>query len=292
MSEERLSLRGRWLGRHMRELRDQRGLTIKYVAAYLCVDFSSVKRFEHGRHALTREQVIALMDVYHEFDPDERDRLLRLAQAGWQSNGQPEVDGAMSEEAFADLLWLESEATTIRHYSPVGIPGLLQSGEYADRHARAVLGKDAVPEVVAAWTRLRAQRSQVICRQPRPAQLQVVLHECALRHKTGGERVWSEQLQHLRQAGTLPNVDVHVLPVEAPQPLDVCGTFTLFTLPKPYPAQVVHIEYIGGHLLLDDDSATDHLRAFERLRYAAFDASASTSFITEILNPSSDTSGR
>ncbi|GLI00948.1 helix-turn-helix domain-containing protein [Phytohabitans aurantiacus] len=292
MNGDSLSLRSRWLGHHMRELRDQRGLTIKYVAAYLGVDYSAVKRFEHGQHAFTREQVVALMDVYHEFDPHDRDRLLHLAQAVWQSHAQPDFDGAIPDEALADLLWLESEAIKIQHYSPVGIPELLHSAEYAERHAHATSDKDVLPDLIAARTRMSEQRSQLIRRQPNPVQLQVALHECALRHKTGGERVWSGQLEHLRQVATLPNVHMHVLPADAPQPLDLRSAFTLFTLPQPSPAQVVHIEYLGGRLFLEGRGAADHLRAFERLRYAALESSASASFITELANQLSTTSGR
>src|SRR5687768_10995590 len=40
------TIRAQWLGQRMRELREERGLTLKYIAAYLGVEFSTLARYE------------------------------------------------------------------------------------------------------------------------------------------------------------------------------------------------------------------------------------------------------
>jgi transcriptional regulator with XRE-family HTH domain len=246
-SMDPVSFRSRLLGRLMRELREQAGLTMRYVAACLGADLALVRWFEHGDGSLARAQMAELLDVYREHDPQRREGLLRLAEAAWRSQAGPDFDGAMPDESFADLLWLEDEAHRIRYYSPTAI----------------------LPEQGAARLAIAEQRRHIIHRQPEPVAIDVVLEECALRHAGRDRRVWSAQLDHLREIGRLPNVQIRMLPTNATRPPQVVGPFTVFTLPQPYPGTMVHIEYLGGRLFLENGDASDHLHAFDQLRQAA-----------------------
>jgi hypothetical protein len=42
------TIRAQFLGQRMRKLRDDRGLTLKYVAGYLGVEFSTLARYERA----------------------------------------------------------------------------------------------------------------------------------------------------------------------------------------------------------------------------------------------------
>jgi transcriptional regulator with XRE-family HTH domain len=273
-SRDPLSFRALLLGRLMRELRDRSGLTIKYVAVFLGVDVGPVRRLERGEWVPAREQTVALLDVYREHDVAERDGLLRLAEAAWLSRSEVDFDGAVPDESFADLLWLESEASEIRCYSPALIPDLLQTTEYAEHCARTTLDRSVLPEQVDARMELAAQRQRILCRRREQMVSKFVLDECVLRHPVGAPGVWSGQLQHLTNMANLPHVQIDVRPASA-GPARPPGGFTVFGLRPPYPPSVVHIEYIGGRLFLENSSATSHLRAFDQLRKAAVDLDAS-----------------
>ncbi|MEU8008533.1 helix-turn-helix transcriptional regulator [Micromonospora parva] len=65
------TLRAQWLGQQMRELRERRGLTLKYVAQYLERDFSSLARYERAEWPFRRELVIALLDLYGVYNERE-----------------------------------------------------------------------------------------------------------------------------------------------------------------------------------------------------------------------------
>ncbi|MEH1130143.1 helix-turn-helix domain-containing protein [Micromonospora sp. CPCC 206061] len=275
------SLRARWLAQHIRGLRDDQGLTLKYVAAHLGMDFSKLARFERGDQPFTRDQVIALLDLYRAHDPDERATLLRLAQATWRPQWAADFDGAVPDESFGDLLWLESEATQIRCYSPLSIPELLHSAGYAEKRARET-GIAASVEHVAARVRLTTERQQILSRAPTPAELTVVLDECVLKHPDGDQRMWDGQIENLRRAAALPNVHVRVLPAGRPRPPGVEGGFAVFTLPQPSPL-VVHIPYLGGRLFLEHSH--DHVNVFDRLYRSAADADESASLL-ELIPPS------
>lgn len=258
----------------MRELRDRSGLTLKYVAVFLGLDVGPIRQLERGEWVPAREQMVALLDVYREHDTAERDGLLRLAESAWRSRSEVDFDGAVPDESFADLLWLESEASEIHCYSPALIPDLLQTTEYAEHCARVALGLSVLPERVSARMELAARRQQLLCMRREQVMSEFVLDECVLRHPVGAPEVWSGQLLHLTNMANLPHVQIDVRPASA-GPAQPPGGFTVFGLRPPYPPSVVHIEYLGGRLFLENGSAMSHLRAFDQLRKAAVDLDTS-----------------
>jgi transcriptional regulator with XRE-family HTH domain len=266
---ESISLRARWLGQLVRRLRDDQGLTLKFVAAHLGVEFGVVSRFERGEAALTRDHVIALLDAYRLHDAQERALVLELAQQAWQAQGRLDFEGVIPDQAFADVLWLESQAAQILCYNPAILPDLLCTVDYATHeHPDA-----ASPDQVAAWARLAEQRQQVIRREPHPPEILVVLDEPVLGRRVGDLRVWRDQLDHLAGLAQLPNLRLRVLTSGAVRPAGVGHGFTVFTLPAPYSRPVVHIPYLGGRLLLEEH-ADQYLAALDRLDQAAVDGGA------------------
>lgn len=263
------SLRARWLGRLTRRLREDQGLTLKFVAAHLGADFGVVSRFERGEAALTRDHVIALLDAYRVHDTDQRARVLELAEQVWHAKGELDFDGVIPDQSFADVLWLESRACRIHCYQPVTVPDPLCTVDYMP-WAHSDTG---LPEQIAAHTRLAQRRQQVLRREPDPPEIFVVLDEPVLDRRGGDVRVWRDQLDHLAEAARLPNVRLRVLTGTASRPVGVDHGFTVFTLPALYPGPVVHIGYLGGRLLLEQ-SADRYLNAFERLDHAAVDGGA------------------
>jgi hypothetical protein len=279
-TDNRPSLRARWLANRMRQLRDDQGLARRFVTAHLDIDLSEFGRFERGEQAFTRERVNALLDVYRVHDPDERDLLLRLAQAVWKSGSELDFEGAVPDASFADLLWLESHATHIRCYNPLSIPDLQHTPSHAEQTVRSAAGIAAGRERIDAWKRLTAERQQRLQLHPEQVELTVVMDACALSRPVGNPRDWQDQLDHIRQVATLPNVTVRVLPADVPRQTPVDGAFSTFDLPSPYPVrQVVHIPYLGGRLFLEDSCA--HATAFEQLYRTASDVERATIRIPE-----------
>jgi transcriptional regulator with XRE-family HTH domain len=99
-----------------------------------------------------------------------------------------------------DLPWfrpwaeLEQDASGIRWYEPLLVPGLLQTEDYA----RAVLntGGLVAPSEVDEIVASRIERQGVLCRDS-PPQLVAVIDEVVLRRPVGDGSVMAGQLAHL-----------------------------------------------------------------------------------------------
>jgi transcriptional regulator with XRE-family HTH domain len=250
-----VSFRARLLARLMRQLRQDNGLTLKYVAVQVGVDLGSMRRFEHGGWAPSHDQIVALLDMYREHDPLLRGQLLRLAR----TVSPAEAEGVGPDESFADLLWLEAEATTIRHYATTSPLTLPRQAEQLDAAGRA---RQQMP-----------QRS-------RPVRLELVVDECALHHPPADHRVWASTLDHLIHTAAPPTTRLQVLPADVARPPQAVGGFTVYTLATPLPPSVVHIEHAAGRLLLE---SSDHLSVFTRLQELALPYEDSTALITNVL---------
>ncbi|WP_431931180.1 helix-turn-helix domain-containing protein [Micromonospora sp. RP3T] len=134
-----------------------------------------------------------------------------------------------------DLSWfrpwadLEQDATSLRSYQPLLVPGLLQTEEYA----RAVLGTGAllppaeVEEIVAS----RIARQRVLDRDD-PPQLVAVINEVVLRRPVGDGSVMAGQLRHLAAVAEREHVQVRVIPADGPWHTGLAGRpFVLGRLP-------------------------------------------------------------
>ncbi|MEV1287582.1 helix-turn-helix transcriptional regulator [Micromonospora sp. NPDC049679] len=129
---------------------------------------------------------------------------------------------------FREWLAIEREATTLRSYEPLVVPGLLQTEGYA----RALLDgasrftEDEIEPQVAA----RMERQAVLTRD-HPPQLVVVLDEYVLRRPVGGPAVMADQLRHLAEVGRRCRVHLHVVPAGVGAYAGLNGAFVVATPP-------------------------------------------------------------
>jgi transcriptional regulator with XRE-family HTH domain len=109
---------------------------------------------------------------------------------------------------FADWLEAEREAHTLRVWSPILIPGLLQTAEYARALFLAVgSDEDSAAELVGA----RLDRQSILDR-PNPPHVIAVLDESVLHRLIGSPAIMADQLAHVASAAERLHVSVHVLP--------------------------------------------------------------------------------
>lgn len=208
-----------------------------------------------------------------------RDVLLVLAQDAWRPRWQVDFDGTIRDESLVDLLWLESRVVSVRCYGTVHVPDLLRTAEYARaefRHHGDGLA-DGGEERADNWARLCLDRQQVLSGDP-PARLEVLLDECVLHRPVDDPGVWRGQLEHLCSIAGRPGVDLRMVPARAGVPPGVDGGFAVFSMPEPLP-EVVHVQYLGGRLFLEDVHVERHVAVFDRLRRAALGPRESAALI-------------
>jgi hypothetical protein len=208
---------------------------------------------ELGRVGFKERDVADLLTLYGVVNDSERAALLTLV-------GEANTPGWW--HSYSDLLpnWLqyyldlEAAATLIRTYEVQFVPGLLQTDAYARAVIRLGYG-DADDHEMARRVGLRMTRKQLLSR-PDPPQLWAVLDEAVLRRPIGGRPVMHAQLEALKEASTLPNVRLQVIPFHAGGHPATGGAFAILRFPEDLP-DVVYIEHLTSALYLDKREDVD-----------------------------------
>lgn len=124
---------------------------------------------------------------------------------------------------FESWLEAEREAYTLRLWSPVLVPGLLQTAEYARAlFLAAGADGDTADELVV----IRMGRQDILDR-PDPPQVVAVLDETVLHRLIGSPPVMADQLAHLADVSERPNVSVQVIPAQTGANAGLSGAFDL-----------------------------------------------------------------
>ena len=101
----------------------------------------------------------------------------------------------------------ESEATTLRVWTPLILPGLVQTGSYA---REVISASEDDPARVTEFVAARMERQQVLER----ARLIAVIGARALRAEIGSAATMTDQCAHLAAVAERPNMRVHIVPDE------------------------------------------------------------------------------
>ena len=121
--------------------------------------------------------------------------------------------------------WLEAErdAHMLRLWSPVLVPGLLQTAGYARALFVATgLDEDAAQEHVS----VRLNR-QAILERPHPPHVVTVLDQSVLHRLIGSRQVMADQLMHIAELSERPDLSVQVIPADTGANAGLSGAFDL-----------------------------------------------------------------
>ena len=276
------SVRARRLGERMRQLREERGLTLKYVAAYLAVEFSTLARYERAEWPFRRDYVIALLDVYGIHDEGERAELIGLAQSAWRLDHWAQTSGryddllpATSEGLLpVDPLWVQAGAQRLCIYASTLVPAVAQTRDYAEAIARqTVADSRLVDQAVARFMEWQQQFDG----KP-PTSLAIVLEPQILRRPVGGRAVLAQQLEFLARLAQRKHVDLRVMPDQVGVHAGLDGAFTVCEPPAPYPP-VALIGHLTGRLMVEAHRAARYGAVFTELTETALDPTHSIDLI-------------
>ena len=107
----------------------------------------------------------------------------------------------------------EDRAAVITDWEQRGIPGLLQTKDYARAVIRACRPYDP-PEALEHEVRSRLERQDILTRDD-PPNLWVIISEGVLRQRVGSRDVMAAQLDHLIKVAESPRAVIQVLPFTA-----------------------------------------------------------------------------
>ena len=219
----------RQLGRYLRSLRVEAGLTVRAAAKELERSEPTLWRMESGMVAVRSLDVEQMCRLYGATE-DMTKALMALARET-KAKGWWQTYGDVVPEWFDLFVGLEAAASKMAEYEHSLVPGLFQSEGYA----RTLITADHQDESAAEIARrveLRLGRQAILRRPIDPPLLQVALRESVLRTLVGGSAVMSDQLDHLVEVSRLPNVSLRVVPASVGyHPGIVTGSFTILRFP-------------------------------------------------------------
>ncbi|WP_369390109.1 helix-turn-helix domain-containing protein [Streptomyces sp. CG1] len=230
------------LGAELRHARERTGWSQEELGRRLFVSGSFIGQLESGTRRMRPEFAVMLDDV--------------LETGGFFKRNCKAAARPKYQEHFEDVVESEAQATMIRHYAPLLIPGLLQTPAYA-RAVDRVWAPMAPEETIEEWVQGRLERARLLDHPTKPM-FWAVLDEAALHRKIGSPAVMAEALRHIAGLARRNRIIMQVLPFSAGAHPAMRGAMKLMEFTEGPP--LVYLEGLRGGRLEDDPATVAQLR--------------------------------
>jgi transcriptional regulator with XRE-family HTH domain len=267
--------RQRQLGRRLRRMREDTGLTIDAAAEKLEFSASKLGRIETAEQGVDVHVVRSMLDLY-DVGGDRWTETLQLVRDArekpWYANYLKVGDyGYVAYEADADH---------VQDWAPNYVPGLLQTADYA----RALFAAfDQAPERTSEAVEIRQWRQRRLSDEHDRVDLVAITTEAVLRNAFGDPPMMRAQLAHLMTAAELPTVTLQVLPSGTPAHASLASGFIVLSFGALGEPDLAYVEHaLGAAFLEGEDDVRLARNQFDRLRTLALAPAASLALLREI----------
>ncbi|MFD5520014.1 MULTISPECIES: helix-turn-helix transcriptional regulator [unclassified Streptomyces] len=254
------------LGKRLRHLREQAGVSFEEAARAIEVTALTVRRIEKAEVGLRIPYVRELLRAYG-VPAAEVDDFLALAREankpGWWYSYRDVLP-----DWFSAYVSLESEAGVIRLYEPHYVPGLLQTRDYATALMRVGFPNETKQDV-ARRVALRMKRQDLLAKPDAPA-VWAILDETVLRRPVGGPEVMRAQFDRLAEALDLPKVRIQIMRFGVGAHPGAFGPFHHFRFGFSELPDIVYTESLVGAVYVDrPDVVVSYLEVLDRMSVQA-----------------------
>ncbi|MFI0937838.1 helix-turn-helix domain-containing protein [Streptomyces sp. NPDC021020] len=273
-------MRSRRLGATLRRYREAARLDQAQAGEYIAGSKAKISRIESGESSARPGDVRLLLELYGVEDAAVRSGLEQLARDSNKRGWWLDQPWSLTPE-YADLIAMESDASYIRSWQPVMVPGLLQIPEYTRLllDSGLVAYSDAEADDILAT---RQARKRVI--DVDGTQLAAIIWEPALTSPMPDVEAHRAQLRHLRDAAGRQNISLQVLPMDEWQAARACQHFVMFSFGPEPAAEAVSLDTLSSSVILEGpEDLARYARAFEALRSAALTPTQTLSFLDHAL---------
>ncbi|KDN19033.1 XRE family transcriptional regulator [Amycolatopsis rifamycinica] len=241
----------------LREVREARKFGLRELARALEVDPRLLSQWELGIRVPPVEEVARILG-YLRVDRVVTNRILALAQHVKQPNW---LDSNPSDlpAALTGVMQCERSASLITNWSPLIIPGLLQTPDYARAQLTA---SDIKPEHADARLVARLKRQRILSGYD-PVRLRVIISELAIREVVGDAAIMSDQVDHLLTSAVRANISVRIVPAGVGYHPGKIGMFTLYDFPSD--PTIVYLEHHHASAFVNELDATAAYRKLVKL---------------------------
>jgi transcriptional regulator with XRE-family HTH domain len=266
----------RRLSRRLTELRIATGYTANHVCDILNWGRGKVGRFEANQWK--RPEMSDIRDLFRVYDvpagtqEELEDLAIRARGRPWWRD-YPEI----FDNEFPGF---ENDATRIRVFMPLILPGLLQTPAYVEALMRAGSRPPAWREKALA-TRLRRQEILQRGDATAPA-LNAVITEASLMYRWGTRADRYEQVVHLTEIGSRHNVELRIQRfIDGPYP-GMHSMINIFGYPDAEPSLVYMETDYAIEEVSNAESVNAYVQAFGRASEGALEPADTAVFLRQL----------
>lgn len=264
------------LARKLTEMRIEAGYTANHVCDMLNWGRGKVGRFEANQWK--RPEMSDIRDLLRFYQADEgctretEELAMRARIRPWWRDYQDIWDN--------EFPGFEADATRIRTFTPLVIPGLLQTADYID----AVMRSSGKPP---AWrrraTEARLRRQQILDRDHGTvSQLEAVIAEASLLYRWGSRSERRDQLMHLVEMGQHPNVRLHLQRFADGPPPGMFSAVQIFDYAEAGMSLVFTETDHGIQEVGDAEYVNSYIEAFDRAVNAALEPPDTAQYLRQL----------
>jgi len=266
--------------RALRKARQATDLSQGDVAKRLGWSLSKMQRIEGGEVGVSATDLRALLGVYGVVDADEIERLTEGARASRRQRWSvaPEHRDHLTP-GLRDLLQFESEATAIRVYQPLLIPGIVQTPALAD----VILGwwdRSLSDEDRRVRYDVRMLRRKHVIERAGAPEFLLILDESVIMRRVGGAKIMAEQLEDLVEVAQQPNVRIRIVPLDRGARVGNVGSYQIMSLGDDDDVALYREALDRDSVTYDQDENDIYREVFEKLWEQSFSEAATLRAIT------------
>jgi hypothetical protein len=263
----------RRLASRLTELRQASGHTANHVCDLLNWGRGKVGRFEANqwkRPEMSDIRDLARVYGVGEAQAEELEQLAAHARARPWWRDYPDV----FENEFPGI---ENDASQIRIFMPLVLPGLLQTREYMAVVLRA---GSRPPSFVRRAIEARMRRQEILERTDGTApRLTAVITEASLMYRWGSKGDRREQIEHLATLSREANIDLRIQRFADGPPTGMHSMVNIFDLPGEE-SRLVYLETdVAIHEVSKREEVESYVHGFSRAQDAALEPGDTTAYL-------------
>ena len=266
----------RRLSRRLLQLRVQNGYTANHVCDMLNWGRGKVGRFEANQWK--RPEMSDIRDLLRIYNVDEGERE-QLEELAIQARARPwwRDFSDIFENEFPGF---ENDASRIRVFMPLVLPGLLQSQDYAEAFIRT-------GPRPPSWRRkaldTRLRRQEILSRPGDTApMLTAVITEASLRYQWGSRSERRDQIEHLIDMGRRPNVDLRIQRFADGPPPGLSSAINIFDFAEGEPSIAFTETDFAVVEVSDPDQVSRYIQSFEKAVDGALEPSDTAIYLRQL----------
>ncbi|HUN35073.1 MAG TPA: helix-turn-helix transcriptional regulator [Trebonia sp.] len=266
----------RRLARRLTELRLNTGYTANHVCDILNWGRGKVGRFEANQWK--RPEMSDIRDLLRIYEVEDAVRQ-EIEELATRSRSRPwwRDYGEIFDDDFPGY---ENDATHIRVYLPLVLPGLLQTQAYME--ALLKTGPRS-PAFRRKAVQARLRRQEILDRpEPAVARLSAVITEASLLYRWGMHEDRREQIDHLAEMSRRRTIELRIQRFDDGPPTGIYSMVNIFDFPDDEPPLVFVENDYAVEEVSKEESVRGYIQSFERAADSALEPADTTVFLDKL----------